>query len=33
MRRGDVLPTKGFIYEALGLTSLLPAKGNGDGGT
>ena len=33
MRRGDVLPIKGFIYKALGLTSLFLTKGNGDGDT
>ena len=32
MRRGDVLLTKGFISEALGLTSLFFTKGGGDGG-
>ena len=33
MRRGDVLLTKGLIYEALGLTNLFFTKGGGDGGT
>ena len=32
MNRGNVLPTKGLISEALGLTSLFLAKGGKDGG-
>ena len=33
MHRGDVLPTKGFIYKALGLTNLLPTEGGENNGT
>ena len=33
MRRGDVLPAKGLICEALGFTSLFFAEGGGDSGT
>ena len=33
MRRKNVLPTKGLIYKALGLTSLLLTEGGKDGGT
>ena len=32
MSRGDVLPTKGFIHNALNFISLFLAKGGGDGG-
>ena len=33
MHRKDILPTKGFIYKALNLTSLFLTKGDRDNGT
>ena len=33
MRRGNVLPTKGLVYKALGLTNLLFTKGSKNGNT
>ena len=33
MRREDILPAKGLIYEALSLTNLFLTKGGGNGGT
>ena len=32
MGRGDILPTKGLIYEALNLINLFLTKGSRDGG-
>ena len=33
MRRGDILPIKGLIYEVLNLINLFLTKGGKDGGT
>ena len=33
MRRGNILPVKGLVYKALGLTSLFPTEGSGDNNT